>query len=57
VTQTGEKLANEIFTWEVILLELARATKLVKNCHTFYETPMFIPKLIAACHSILFRTC
>jgi hypothetical protein len=30
VTQTGEKLANEIFTWEVILLERAIATKLDK---------------------------
>jgi hypothetical protein len=49
VTQTGDKLANEIFTWEVILLEKAIATKLDKKCHTFYGTPLFIPELISPC--------
>jgi hypothetical protein len=48
VTQTGEKLAIEIFTWEVILLEKAIATKLDKKFHNFYGTPVFIPELITA---------
>jgi hypothetical protein len=57
VTQTGDKPANEIIIWEMILLENSIANKEDKKFHTFYETPVLIPNVIATCHSALFGTC